>query len=401
MGKELSIYIHIPFCDSKCYYCSFCSSVENDKTKEKYFTALENEIKSRKKDFNSDEIIKTIYFGGGTPSIVKPELINSVLQTLKKHFKVLDNAEITIECNPNSTTQSKLEKYKEYGINRLSFGVQSFNKRALKFVGRIKSEEELKNYKTNVFNCLKTAKNIGFDNVSVDFILGLPHQSNFQLKSFLNKVSKYATHFSCYMLQIEEDTKLAELLPNGVSEEKLIEQYEIASKTLKKLGFERYEISNFAKKGKESKHNKGYWERADYIGFGLAAHSLYNNARFANTENLKEYLEFWQKINKNTNLEKMLKKQVITAEKLSKKECAEETLMLSLRTIEGLNLVKFKENYFDLEKYHAKKIAMMLKNGLITLEGDFLRLTGKGLLVANEIIVNFADDFVELIEGAT
>ena len=189
MEKEISIYVHIPFCNSKCYYCSFSSSVEKETTKEKYFKALQNEIKFNSKNFKN-RIVKTIYFGGGTPSAVSEKLIEKTLKTIRNYYKVDPNCEITIELNPNSTTKEKLEKYWEIGINRLSFGVQSFNKKALEFVGRIK-KDETKTYKKQVLWALKTAKEIGFKNISVDFILGLPFQKKRELCSFFKTVSPF------------------------------------------------------------------------------------------------------------------------------------------------------------------------------------------------------------------
>lgn len=389
--KELSIYVHIPFCSVKCNYCNFCSFKANLSEQEQYFNALEKEIEFRASQFKNQPV-KTIYLGGGTPSIVETKQIKRILDKIKQNFFVLDDAEITIELNPNSTSEEMLLSYLSFGINRISFGVQTFNKRALTFVGRL-SAKEAESYKTKVISLLKFTNKIGFKNISVDFILALPFQTKTQLVSTLKKLGKFVTHFSCYMLETE-GTKLEQYYkPN---EEEIIEQYEASVKTLKKLGFKRYEISNFAKPSFESCHNQAYWKRQNYLGFGLAAHSFVENQRFANTEDFRLYLKVFGKVpNKKT----LIESGVVKTENLTKKQCAEETLMLSLRTSEGLNLKEFKENFFDIEKVHAKKIATYLKAGLISLEGNFLRLTGKGILVANEIIVNFADDFLELVSN--
>lgn len=380
MEKEISIYVHVPFCNSKCYYCSFSSSVENETTKTKYFKALNNEIEFYSKKVQN-RVVKTIYFGGGTPSVAREKQIEKTLKTIKKCFKIKENCEITIELNPNSTTKEKLLLYKKIGINRLSFGVQSFNRKALEFVGRIK-KEETKTYKKQVLFCLKTAKEIGFENVSVDFILGLPFQKKRELCSFFKTVSHYVSHFSCYMLQIEKGTKLFEILKEQ-NEDVLAEQYEFAVRKLKKLGFERYEVSNFAKQGFESKHNQTYWERKEYLGFGISAHSFLNKTRKANTLNLKEYIDFW---NKKEIQEKEIKK-VVSKEKLSKEQEIEEEIMLSLRTKKGLDLEKFEKKYYNLIKEKHFKIEMFLKNNLIEIVNNFLSLTEKGFLLANEIIV--------------
>jgi oxygen-independent coproporphyrinogen-3 oxidase len=382
MIKDVSIYVHIPFCNSKCYYCSFISSKQDSKTQDKYFKALKNEIS----DFESknEYIVKTIYIGGGTPSCVDLKHIKTILNEIKKRFNVDKEVEITIECNPNSTTEEKLLFYKNIGINRISFGVQSFNKRSLDFIGRIQNDKKaLKNYKKETIKILKKAKEFGFSNLSVDFILGLPYQTNFQLKKFIKQLSALVCHFSCYMLSIEENTKLAKLLPNGVSEEKVAKQYEIAVKTLAKLGFDRYEISNFAKKRFESKHNSVYWNMGEYIGFGISAHSFYDKKRVANTEKLKEYIDFYTE--KQGNLA------VKSIEKLTKEQLAEEMIMLALRTRKGLDLMKFKEKFYDLEIKKANIISLLLKSGFIKLENNFLFLTDKGYLVADKIILDLID----------
>ena len=289
MKKDLSIYIHIPFCNSKCNYCSFVSHVANDPEKLQYIEDMKKEIILRAKEYNKFYAINTIYIGGGTPSSLPLGAIKDVLQTIYRYFTVKNSAEITIELNPNSTTNEKLEKYWEIGINRLSFGVQSFNKKALEFVGRIK-KDETKTYKKQVLWALKTAKEIGFKNISVDFILGLPFQKKKELSSFFKKVSPFVSHFSCYMLQLEQGTKLFEILKEP-SEDVLAEQYEFAVGFLKKLGQERYEVSNFAKPGFESKHNQTYWNRKEYLGFGLSASSFVSKTRKTNTTSLKEYLD--------------------------------------------------------------------------------------------------------------
>ncbi len=396
--KELSIYVHVPFCSSKCYYCGFCSFSNPNFSHEDYFKSLLNEIKLKSNLFK-EYIVKTIYIGGGTPSVVDEKHIKDVVETIKKCFDVSKDVEITIELNPNSTTVNKLNFYKKIGINRISFGVQTFNKKSLLYVGRLKNKEEAKHYKKNVFSILKQAKEIGFKNISVDFILGLPFQSVFDVKRFIKQTSKFVTHFSCYMLQIEDGTKLKEIITKQIYDEYIVKQYETAVKVLKKLGFSHYEISNFCKKGFESKHNNVYWNRGSYLGVGLSAHSFYKNERFANTENFSDYCEYWGNC-KKFNIKELEEKNIISYEKLTKKQCAEETVMLALRTSTGLKLSDYKLKYLDLEKRYAKKIASYKKNGFIKIEDDFLRLTEKGMLVANEIIINFVEYLDNLIDDA-
>ncbi|MDD4110416.1 MAG: radical SAM family heme chaperone HemW [Clostridia bacterium] len=407
--KDISIYVHIPFCNSKCYYCSFISSVQSEEKKKEYFKALENEIMNfkekyflasfEKKEINSvsfrpsktsgeissieNFVVKTIYIGGGTPSSVEPTYIENILKEIRKKFKVDKNAEITIECNPNSTDETKLAFYKKIGINRLSFGVQSFNKHSLEFVGRIQNDKKmLKNYIKNSIKVLEKGKKLGFDNISVDFILGLPYQKKSEIKKFIKRTSKFVTHFSFYMLMVEDGTKLAELLPQGVEDDKIARLYEIAVKMLKKFGFERYEISNFAKEGFKSKHNKVYWNMGEYIGFGLAAHSFLDGKRIANTEKLGDFISYYLKRDS---------KNVKTIESLTKEQLAEETIMLALRTSEGLDLVKFRNNFYDLEKKKASELASLLNLGFLEFENNYLRLSNKGFLVANKLILELID----------
>ncbi len=380
-NKQISIYIHIPFCDSKCYYCNFCSIVSNNITKNSYFKALKNEILYRSKPYKNFEL-KTLYFGGGTPSCVDVKYIKNVMFLLKKIYKFSSDIEITVECNPNSINQQKLEAYKKIGINRISLGVQSFNKKSLLKVGRISSLEEAKKYKKQVLNCLKAIKKIGIRNISVDFIIGLPYQSLWDIKKIINKCYKYVDHFSCYMLQIEENTKASKIMKEN--EKKQIKLYKFSIKYLRRKKFFQYEISNFSKNGYESKHNLVYWEREqEYIGFGVSAHSFLNNTRKANIENIQKYINFWNCfIKQDIN-------NIINEEKISLQEEIEEIIMLSLRLKKGLNLVKFKEKYYDLIETNKNLIDKYLKLNLIKIEKNNLSLTEKGILIANKIITDF------------
>lgn len=385
MEKELSIYVHIPFCNSKCFYCSFCSSKENLKTQKMFFKAINNEINEKSKLF-SNYVVKTIYFGGGTPSATDEKNISKLLKNLKNKFKISKDAEITIELNPNSTTKEKLEEYKKAGFNRLSFGVQTFNKKSLLFVGRLQTKEQAKRYKKQVISCLKLAKEIGFENISADFILGLPFQKTHEISKFLKQLSKYVKHFSCYMLQLEEGTKLFSILNGKNNDELILKQYNCAIKALKKLGFNQYEISNFSLKNFESKHNLVYWNRGEYVGFGPSASSFYKATRKTNKNNLKNYILFWN--NPIINL----KNEPKICEKLTKIEQAEETIMLSLRTQKGLDLGQFSKKYFNFEEKNDEKIKKLIKLNLIKIENGFLKLTSQGILVENSIILELINE---------
>lgn len=380
MEKELSIYVHIPFCNSKCFYCSFCSSKESLTTQKSFFKAINKEINEKSKNF-SNYVVKTIYFGGGTPSATDGKSISKLLQNIKNKFSVSKDAEITIELNPNSTTKEKLEGYKKAGFNRLSFGVQTFNKKSLLFVGRLQTKEQAKQYKKQVVSCLKLAKEIGFKNISADFILGLPFQRTCEIQKFLKQLSKFVTHFSCYMLQLEEGTKLFSVLNGKNNDELILKQYNCAIKTLKKLGFNQYEISNFSLQNYESKHNLVYWNRGEYVGFGPSASSFYKGTRKTNKNDLKNYILFWN------NSEINLKNEPKISEKLTKNEQAEETILLSLRTQKGLDLGQFSEKYFNFEEKNQKIIKKLINLNLIKIENGFLKLTSKGILVENSIIL--------------
>lgn len=336
MEKELSIYVHIPFCNSKCFYCNFCSWEATLTTQNRFFNAIEKEIKAKSKNFSSF-VVKTIYFGGGTPSAVNEKKISKLLCLIKKNFKISPYAEITIEANPNSLSLQKLVAYKKAGFNRLSIGVQTFNKRALLYVGRLQTKEQAKEYRRKVISCLNDAKRVGFQNISADFILGLPYQKTREISQFLKQLSPYVTHFSCYMLQVENGTKLYSMLDGKGNENLILEQYKRAVKTLKRLHFHRYEISNFARQNFESKHNKVYWQRKNYVGFGPSASSFSFEERTTNTNNLNEYIKFWE--NENPKL----MNEPSTKEKLSKEQQAEEVVFLSLRTAKGLNLTEFNQ----------------------------------------------------------
>lgn len=380
--KDLSIYVHIPFCASKCFYCTFSSSVRNEIDQKNYFNALENEIASRSKT-KKNYLVKSIYFGGGTPSFVDENEIERILGIIEKCFEVSKEAEITIELNPSSTTLQKLKKYKQIGINRLSFGVQSFNKKSLLFVGRLQSENEAKLYKEKVFECLKMAKEVGFNNISCDFILGLPFQKTSEIRGFLNQLVPYVTHLSCYMLQLESGTKLESLMNGKVDEEKIALQYEIASKFLDKLGFVRYEISNFALPGFESKHNKVYWQRKEYLGFGQSASSFVGKTRLTNTSSFENYLEFWSK---KRLVSLPILKEVCIVENLTQEQEIEEEIMLSLRTKEGLDLNNFKKRFFDLICEKRSKINVLTNLNFVEIKDCFLKLTNSGILLENEIV---------------
>lgn len=369
--KELALYLHIPFCEKKCNYCSFVSFCGKAEHFDEYITCVINELQIRKEN---NAVLKTIYIGGGTPSLLNDKQMEKLLTAIYQNYEVLKDAEITIEVNPNSITKEKLIAYKSLGINRISVGVQSLNNKRLQQLGRLHTSSQ-------VIEKLELIKSCGFINVSVDLIIGLPNQTIFEIKRAIKKLSKYATHFSIYSLSIEENTPFYDMFNKGElklpNEKKSAKLYLMAVSALKKLGFERYEVSNFALKGYKSKHNKTYWEMQDYLGIGLASHSFIDNERIANTEDLDVYLN---------NLNHF--KPAFVKERLSKKELMEETIMLNLRESEGLNLEKFKNDFqIDLIKQKKNEIALLKQLELIEIKDKHLKVTDKGILVLNQIII--------------
>lgn len=362
MINKIGIYVHIPFCESKCIYCDFASSVENEKIIEKYFDSLIEEI-------NSCEYVgrvETIYFGGGTPSCVNPRYIQKILTCINQKFYVEKNAEITIECNPNSATFDKLKEYKTYGFNRISFGVQSLHDEMLKLIGR-------RHNSTQVFEALSNAQKAGFENISADLLIGLPDQKKSDLIEDAQKlINQKVKHISAYMLQIEENTVLFQKIKKGEiilpSEEYCVEMYNALVDFLEKNGVNRYEISNFCRDGWFSRHNLNYWKLGQYLGFGLSAHSYFDGKRFANSRDMIDYLN----------------RKGIFSEEITTQEHIEEMIMLGLRCREGVDISKLKKLGYDIKNnaYYAK----FIKEKIIFLDKNILHLNPKYYGVSNTII---------------
>ncbi len=361
------IYIHIPFCDSKCYYCNFCSSIYSEKIKENYFLKLTEEIKLNK---NKNINISSIYIGGGTPSSVDEKYIKTIIEELYKNFNILKNAEITIEANPCSISEQKLITYKNLGINRISFGVQSLNNKCLKIIGR-------KHTKKQAINAIKLAKKYEFNNINADVLIGIPNQNYLILKNTIKNLIKLKIpHISCYMLINEKGTKLTELIENKkikvVNEDKCVEYYNKIFKYLKKHTYCRYEISNFAKDNFECKHNIGYWQLKEYYGFGLSAHSFIDGSRYSNTSIMQEYL--------NNKLE-------YKKEKPSKTQQIEEMIMLELRTVYGVDVKQLKNLGYDIVKEKKEEIDFLVKNKFIFLKDNHIKICEDKFGVTNQIIL--------------
>ncbi len=375
--KELGIYIHIPFCKSKCSYCDFISFANKEKKVEKYIECLKKEIKNKEVD---NCIVDTIYIGGGTPSFIESKYIKEILELVKSRFKIKEEAEITIEVNPGTVNEEKLKDYKKMGINRISIGLQSTNNRILKQIGRIHTYEEF-------LNTYNLARKVGFKNINVDLMLALPNQTLEQLEGSVEEVIKLnPEHISIYSLILEEGTKMEELvnnkkveLPSDELERKMY--WDIKNK-LEQNGYTHYEISNFSKKGFESKHNMNCWNQKEYLGFGLAAHSYINNERFCNINNIEEYIKNIENNNIKSNIE--------ICEIQNEEEKKKEYMLLGLRKLEGVNIQEFKNKFVDNPIYlYRKELEKLVNENLIEIDLNNIKLTNKGLDLANLVWEEF------------
>ena len=384
-NKELGIYIHIPFCKQKCYYCDFISYVNKCDIIPQYIESLKKELDIY--DF-SKENITTIYIGGGTPSFIPSKEIVSILEKLKQKLKnnktKWEDLEITIEINPGTATYEALNDYKKVGINRLSIGIQSSNNERLKQIGRIHTKEEF-------INTYNMAERVGFKNKNIDLMIGLPEQTIEEIKQDLDFVINLnPTHISVYSLIVEEGTKIEKMITSGKlklpDEELERNMYWYVKNTLELNGYTHYEISNFAKKGKESKHNLNCWEQKEYIGLGVAAHSYFNSIRYGNTNNLQKYIDFnWE------NYEEAEEKEIRIIEEIQDlEEKQKEYMLLGLRKIEGVSIQRFKEKYVENPIFiFRKELEKLVEENLLEIDGDKIKLTNKGLDLANLVWEEF------------
>jgi len=378
--KELGIYIHIPFCKRKCYYCDFVSFSNKGQLVEKYVKALNSEIIEKSKEINKEYEVTTIYIGGGTPSFIDEENIEKILNNVFTNYDVTKNAEITIEINPGTVNEGKIEKYKQIGINRISIGLQSTNNELLDKIGRIHKFVDF----INTYNIVKK---VGFDNINVDLMLALPNQTIQDLEESLNKVIELnPKHISVYSLIVEEETPIQKMLEKNKislpSEDIERNMYWMVKETLEKNNYNHYEISNFAQKGYESKHNMNCWEQKEYLGFGVAAHSYINNNRISNIEIIEEYI-------RNIEEGKIEKNQIIEEEQTDE-EKQKEYMLLGLRKIEGVNIQEFKNKFVENPIYiFHKELERLVNEELIEIDLNQIKLTSKGLDFANLVWEEF------------
>lgn len=373
--KELGIYVHIPFCIRKCKYCDFASFVESSDVQDKYTDYIVKEINSYKGKAES-YVVNSIFFGGGTPSVLSSINMHRIITAIRATFYISDDAEISLECNPKTASFTKLKNYIKMGFNRISLGVQSLDDKLLRIIGRVHTSKDfLESY--------AMVKLAGFKNINYDLMFALPEQDFNSFKNTCDTIIKLEPeHISCYSLILEENTPLFEEQDfyTFADEEENRQMYEYAKNLFKEKGYEQYEISNFAKKGYECKHNLKYWEMKDYLGFGLSASSFFENKRNTNPSTLDQYFELIENFKYPYD---EIKEEDI-------KDLMSEFMFLGLRKIKGINDKDFKkmfgESFFDVYKTEIEK---HINNGLLIKEEKNIRLSDKGLDLANYVMSDF------------
>lgn len=360
MEKIKSVYIHIPFCNNICSYCDFCKVVYNDDWVKPYLKCLEAEIDN---SYMGEELT-TLYIGGGTPSCLNIEELKMLFDIIKKFNKSID-IEFTFECNINDLEEEKLRLLYENGVNRLSVGIESFDSEKLKFMNRKADFKEVKKK-------IELARNIGFKNINVDLMYAIPNETVKILEKDLKLFLKLKPdHISTYSLMIEKNTLVGLNKIKSIEEEKDAKMYELICKKLKKAGFEHYEVSNFAKKGLESRHNLTYWNNLEYYGFGCGASGFVEAVRYDNTKSLTEYL----------------KGNIISSKSLmSKVDNMENELILGFRKLEGISLEEF-FNKYEENMQNIFPIKPLIKSGDLIFKNGRIYINPKKLYVMNEILI--------------
>lgn len=390
-SSKPGVYLHIPFCKSRCSYCDFATDVYRDSgAVERYVDALCREIRSeppalaggqfiddsagsanRPAAYAAGSDIDTVYFGGGTPSLLEPKQVATIFDSVNSVFSVAKSAEITMEMNPATVTPEKLDAFRSLGINRASFGVQTFNERDLKLLARGHNANDAR----QTYRMLREA---GFENISFDLIAGLPGQTIEDWSRNLDEaVAMEPEHLSLYLLEIHESTPLAEQVRSGrrtpIDDELAAEMYEMMLDRLAAAGYEQYEISNFAKPGFESRHNTKYWRLEPVFGFGVSAHSFDGRERYANERDTARYVEMIERTGSAETFRETT-------------DLASEFAFLGLRLTEGFALRDY-ENRFGRDI--SDKVARLVDDGLVMVSKGRVRLTRKGMLFSNEVFSEF------------
>lgn len=379
---ELSLYIHYPFCLRKCLYCAFNSVADAPCTTDQYLEGLLREMELRAGMAGAGASAITLYFGGGTPSLLEPVQVQRIIAAARSRYALAPDAEITLECNPGTVTLQKLAALREAGVNRLSLGVQSFDDAFLVALGRIHTGRQ-------AIEAFAAARDAGFDNVGIDLIHSLPGQARAHWERDLARACELQPeHLSVYGLTVEEGTPFALLEEEGrlplPDEEVSVAMYEKSSALLAAAGYEHYEIANFARPGFRSRHNSGYWERRPYLGFGAGAHSYLRGSghgrRFSNADQVEEYL---RQVSRDTL-------PTVESRSLSRDEAMAESLFLGLRLTQGVSLERFHEEFCgSFRDVFGAACADLFELGLLEERHGFLRLTPKGRILSNQVFVRF------------
>lgn len=372
MKRKIRLYVHMPFCVQKCLYCDFLSWHDSRENQARYVQALCREIRACQGRYPAR--VSSLFFGGGTPSVLEPGHMTEIMEALAEVFSFEPDSEMSIEANPGTVNLEKLKTYEKIGLNRISFGLQSAHNEELKALGRIHTWEEfLESY--------DLARQAGFDNINVDLMSGIPDQTLSSWQKTLSRVLELAPeHVSAYSLIVEEGTPFAQRKLNLPEEEEERRMYEMTAEMLGSQGYRQYEISNYALPKRECAHNMGYWMRDDYLGLGLGAASLFDNQRWNNTDSMEEYLE------KSERPEEIQ----VCREKLSVREQMEETMFLGLRMTEGIERERFQEEFgISVEEVYGEAVRRLEGLGLLQADRGRIYLTRKGISLSNQVFVEF------------
>ncbi len=379
--RDLSIYIHIPFCVRKCLYCDFLSFTASAGEIESYVNLLVQEIEEQSVFYRDHRVI-SVFLGGGTPSILPAEEIGRILQAVRENYRMTDEVEITMECNPGTVTAEKLGNYITYGINRLSIGLQSTQDEELARIGRIHDYEMF-------LHTYRAARTAGFVNINIDLMAALPGQSIASYRESLERVADLAPeHISAYSLILEEGTPLYERKGqySFPTEDEDREMYQMTKEYLAERGYQRYEISNYAREGFACRHNQVYWQRGDYVGFGLGAASMVGDVRWSAPESMKEYKDYVENMRTCTeNVFQQAGVQVLTMQ-----EQMEECMFLGLRMMCGVGCQDFYEKFgCTMEAVYGPVIEKMISQNLLQKENGYIKLTDRGIDVSNYVMAEF------------
>jgi oxygen-independent coproporphyrinogen-3 oxidase len=375
--QPTGLYLHVPFCRARCSYCDFATGIYQAPLAERYVRALIAELE--RYDHRAAHVVDTIYFGGGTPSLLSPAQLESILRVVHARFRVAPDVEITMEMNPGTVTPDIINAFRALDVNRASFGLQTFDDEQLRRLGRTHTAADAR----RTFADLRAA---GFTNISFDLIAGLPGQTIAQWAHNMDEaLALRPEHLSLYLLEVHEGTPLAEQLAAArwpqPDPDTAAEMYRLLLARTAAAGYEHYEISNFCRPGRESRHNLKYWTGAPYYGFGCSAHS-YDGARqrWANERDTARYVE----------LIEAGRSVIIETTELAERDVSAEALFLGLRLMRGVNLADYRAHFgTDVRAQYADEIARFSEGGLIRLEDDWLRLTPTGVLLSNEVFAAF------------